>query len=56
MKLTAANVRTLAVPTGINEKTSNPFTDYTYYDDDVKGFGVRCKAEPAHAPMSCRGR
>src|ERR1700674_5864852 len=35
MKLTAANVRSLTVPTGK--------TEITHYDDDVKGFGVRCK-------------
>jgi integrase len=36
MKLTAANVKTLTVPAGK--------TEITHYDDDVKGFGVRCKA------------
>jgi integrase len=41
MKLTAANVRTLTVPTGK--------TEITFFDDDVKGFGVRCKASGARA-------
>jgi integrase len=41
MKLTAANVKTLTVPTGK--------TEITHYDDDVKGFGVRCKASGARS-------
>ena len=36
MKLTAANVKTLTVPNGK--------TEITHYVGDVKGFGVRCKA------------
>ena len=41
MKLTAANVKTLTVPNGK--------TEITHYDDDVKGFGVRCKASGARS-------
>jgi integrase len=41
MKLTAANIRTLTVPTGK--------TEITFFDDDVKGFGVRCKASGARS-------
>ncbi len=41
MKLTAANVRTLTVPAGK--------TEITFFDDDVKGFGVRCKASGARS-------
>jgi len=37
MKLTAALARTLPVPPGK--------TEFTFYDDDVKGFGVRAKAK-----------
>ena len=41
MKLTAANVRSLTVPAGK--------TEITHYDDDVKGFGVRCKSSGARS-------
>jgi integrase len=42
MKLTAANVRALKVR--VNEKTGKAKTETVFFDDDVKGFGVRVKA------------
>ena len=41
MKLTATNVRSLTVPPGK--------TEFTLYDDDVKGFGVRVKPSGARS-------
>jgi integrase len=45
MKLTAANVRALAVPPGL--------TEAVFFDDDVKGFGVRVKATGARSFVMC---
>jgi integrase len=45
MKLTAANVRTLAVPEGRSEKV--------FFDEDVKGFGLRVKPSGARSYVMC---
>jgi integrase len=45
VKLTAANVRTLTVPPGR--------TEAVFFDDDVKGFGVRVKPSGARSYVMC---
>jgi integrase len=45
MKLTATNVRTLSVPRGRSEAV--------FFDDDVKGFGVRVKPSGARSYVMC---
>lgn len=45
MKLTAANVKNLNVPPGR--------TEAVFFDDDVKGFGVRIKATGARSYVMC---
>jgi hypothetical protein len=45
MKLNATNVRTLAVPEGRSEKV--------FFDDDVKGFGLRVKPSGARSYVMC---
>ena len=45
MKLTATNVRTLSVPRGR--------TEAVFFDDDVKGFGVRVKPSGARSYVMC---
>ena len=45
MKLTSTNVRSLTVPPGRSEAV--------FFDDDVKGFGVRVKATGARSYVMC---
>ncbi|MGB6350482.1 MAG: Arm DNA-binding domain-containing protein, partial [Pseudolabrys sp.] len=45
MKLTAANVRTLTVPPGR--------TEAVFFDDDVRGFGLRVKPSGSRSYVMC---